>query len=110
MHDYIPLILFLYALSSAPDGRIIDILHLRDLYESEPGHVVIQSFSFRNGQSHLMNDGIDLGVVFNLVLGLKVDGSVSRRAFFDANRFVNGQLLLLDVPQSMTVAGESDSQ
>ena len=59
--------LLLNALSTTPDRRIIDVLHLCDLNETEPGHVVIQSFSFRNGQSHLMDDGIDLGVILNLI-------------------------------------------
>ena len=73
LHDHIPKILFLYALSSSPDSRIIDVLHLRDLNESESGHVVIQGFFFYNGQTHLMNDRIDLGVILNLILGLEVN-------------------------------------
>ena len=38
MHNHIPQILLLNALSSTPDSRIVDILHLRDLNESESGH------------------------------------------------------------------------
>ena len=110
LHDDIPQILFLYALPSAPDGGIVDVLHLCNLYESKTGHVVIQSFSFRNGQAHLMDDGIDLGVILNLVLGLEVNRSVGRRAFFNTDRLINGKILLLDVPQGVSVAGKANSQ
>ena len=110
LHDHIPQVLFLYALSATPDSGIVDILHLRDLYESKSGHVVIQSLGFSNSQSHLMDDGINLGVILDLVLCLEVNGSVGGRAFLDADRFVDGQILLLDVPQSVSVAGKTDSQ
>ena len=109
MHDHISQILLLNALSSTPDGSIIYILHLRDLYESETGHVVIQGFFFYNGQAHLMDNGINLGVVFDLILGLNVNGSIGRRAFFDADGIKCGQILLFDVPERVTIAGEGDS-
>ena len=88
MHDHISQILFLYAFSSAPHGSIVDVLHLCDLNESKTGHVVIQSFSFRNGQAHLMNNRIDLGIVLNLGLGLEVNRSIRLRAFFDADGLI----------------------
>ena len=110
LHDHIPQVLFLYALSATPDSGIVDILHLRDLYKTKSCHVVIQRFGFCNGQSHLMNDGIDLGVVLNLILGLKVNRRIGGRAFFDTDRLVNGQILLFDIPQSVSVAGKTDSQ
>ena len=78
LHDYISQILLLYALSSAPHGGIVDVLHLRDLYEAKSGHVVVQGFGFGDGQTHLMNDRIDFGVVLDLILGLEVNRSVSR--------------------------------
>ena len=56
-----------------------------------------------------MDDGIDLGVVLNLVLGLEVNGSVGGRAFFDADGLKCGQILLFDVPERVTVAGKADS-
>ena len=71
MHDDISQVLLLNALSSSPHGRIIDVLHLRNLYETESGHVVVQRFSFRNGQTHLMDDGIDLGVILDLIYFLQ---------------------------------------
>ena len=110
MHDHIPQVLFLYTLSSAPDSRIIDVLHLCDLYEAKTGHVVVQSLGLSNGKAHLMDDGIDLDVVFDLILGLEVNGSVSRRALFDADSLIGRQILLFDVPQGVTVAGKADSQ
>ena len=88
MHDDISQILLLNALSSAPHGSIVDVLHLCDLYESKSGHVVIQRFSFRNGQTHLMDNRIDLGIVFDLILRLKVNRSISWRAFFDADGLI----------------------
>ena len=98
------------ALSATPDSSIVDVLHLRDLNESETGHVVIQSLGFRNGQAHLVDDRIDFGVVFDLVLSLEINRSISRRAFFDTDGLIAGKILLLNVPQSMTVTGKSDSQ
>ena len=88
LHDYISQILLLYALSATPNCRVIDILHLRDLNESETCHVVVQSLFFCNGQAHLMDNRIHLGVVFDLVLGLEVNGSISRRALFDADGLI----------------------
>ena len=73
LHDHIPKIIFLYALSSSPDSRIIDVLHLRDRDKSQTCHIVVQSLFFRNGQTHLMDDRIDLGVILNLILGLEVN-------------------------------------
>jgi hypothetical protein len=110
LHDHISQVLFLYTLSSAPNSRVINVLHLRNLYESKSCHVVIQSFSFRNGQTHLMNNRIDLGIVLNLGLGLEVNGSIRWRAFFDTDGLERGQIFLLDVPQSVTVASKADSQ
>ena len=110
LHDYISQILLLNALSATPNSRIVDILHLRDLYESEASHVVIQRFGFGDGQTHLMDDGIDLGVVFDFILGLEVNRSVGGRAFFDTDGFIAGKILLLDVPQGVTVTGKTDSQ
>ena len=110
LHDYISQILLLYALSATPNCRVIDILHLRDLNESETCHVVVQSLFFCNGQAHLMDDRINLGVIFDLILGLEVNGSVSRRAFFDADGLISGKILLLDVPQGVSVAGKADSK
>ena len=107
MHDHISLILLLYALSPAPHGRVVDVLHLCN--ESKTGHVVIQGFGFRNGQAHLMDNRIDLGVVFDLVLCLKINRRIGGRAFFDADRLIAGKILLLDVPQSVSVAGKADS-
>ena len=98
------------ALSSAPHGGIVDVLHLRDLYESKSSHVVIQGFFFYNGQAHLMDNRIHLGVVFDLILGFKVNGSIGWRAFFDTDGLIAGKILLLDVPQGVTVAGKADSQ
>ena len=46
LHDDIPQILFLYALPSAPDGGIVDVLHLRNFYKAKTGYVVIQRFGF----------------------------------------------------------------
>ena len=63
MHDDISQVLLLNALSATPDGSIVDVLHLRNLYESESSHVVIQSLGFSNGQAHLMDDRIDLGIL-----------------------------------------------
>ena len=54
MHDHISLILLLYALSATPDSRVVDVLHLRDLYEAKSGHVVVQSLGLGDSQSHLM--------------------------------------------------------
>ena len=102
-------ILLLNILSSAPNGRIVDLLHMRDLYKSKSCHVVVQGFFFNDGQMHLMDDGIDLGVVFDLVLCLKINRRISGRAFFDADRLIAGKILLLDVPQSVSVAGKADS-
>ena len=110
LHDYISQVLFLYALSATPDSRIIDILHLGNLYESKSCHVVIQRFGFGDGKAHLMDNRIDLGVIFDLVLSLKVNGSIGGRAFFDTDRLIAGKILLLNVPQSVTVAGKADSQ
>ena len=109
MHDDISQVLLLNTLSSAPDSGIVDVLHLRDLYEAKSCHVVIQSFSFRNGQAHLMDDGINLSVAFNLVFSLEINGSVCWRALFNADRLVNGQIFLLNVSQSVSVAGKADS-
>ena len=109
-HDHISQILFLYALSSSPDSRIIDVLYLRDFYEAKSSHVVVQSLGFSNGQTHLMNNRIDLGIVLNLILGLEVNGSIGRRAFFDTDGLIAGKILLLNVPQGVSVAGEADSQ
>ena len=110
LHDYILQILLLNTLSATPDSRVIDVLHLRNRHESETGHVVIQRFGFCNGQTHLMDDGINLGVVLDLILGLEVNGSISRRALFDADGLIAGKILLFDVPQSVSVAGKADSQ
>ena len=110
MHDHISQILLLNALSSAPDSCIINVLHLCDGNESKSGHVVVQSLGLGNGKAHLMDDRIDLGVILNLILGLEVNRSVSRRALFDADRLIAGKILLLDVPQSVSVAGKADSQ
>ena len=63
LHDDISQILFLYAFPSAPDGGIVDVLHLRNCYKAKTGHVVIQSLGFSNGQAHLMDDRIDLGIL-----------------------------------------------
>ena len=109
MHDHISQILLLNALSTTPDSRIIDVLHLCNLYESKTGHVVIQSFGLGNSQLHLMNDRIDLGVILDLILCLKVNRSIDRRALFDADSLIGRQIFLLDVPQSVTVAGKADS-
>ena len=57
----------------------------------------------------MIDDRIDLGVVLNLILGLEVNRSVSQRAFFDTDGLKCGQILLFDVPQSVTVAGKADS-
>ena len=110
MHDHISQILLLNVLSSAPDGRIVDILHLGNLYEAKTCHVVVQRFFFYDGQAHLMDDGINLGVVLDLILGLEVNGSVGGRAFFDTDGLVAGKIFLLDIPQGVTVAGKADSQ
>ena len=110
LHDYISLILLLYALSATPNSRIVDILHLRDLNESESGHVVIQGFFFYDGQAHLVDNGINLGVVFNLGFGLEVNRSIRWRAFFDTDGLIGRKILFLDVPQGVTVAGKTDSQ
>ena len=64
LHDHIPLILLLNALSPTPYSRIVDILHLCDLYESKSSHVVIQRLSLGDGKAHLTNNCIDLGVRF----------------------------------------------
>ena len=57
-----------------------------------------------------MDNRIDLGVIFNLGLGFEVNGSVRRRAFFDADRLIAGKILLFDIPQGVTVTGKADSQ
>ena len=90
LHNHISQILLLYALSATPDGSIIDILHLRNLYESESGHVVIQGFFFDDGQAHLVDNRIDLGVIFDLILGFKVNRSIGGRALFDTDVFERG--------------------
>ena len=110
LHDYISQILLLYALSATPNCRVIDILHLRDLNESETCHVVVQSLFFCNGQAHLMDNRIHLGVVLDFVLCLKINRRIGGRAFFDADRLIRRQILFLNVPQGVTVAGEADSQ
>ena len=56
-----------------------------------------------------MDDGIDLSVVFDLVLRHEVNGSVGGRAFFDTDGLIAGKILLFDIPQGVTVAGEADS-
>ena len=73
LHDHIPQVLLLNTLSSSPDSRIIDVLHLRDRDKSQTCHVVVQSLFFCNSQPHLMDDRIDLGVILNLILGLEVN-------------------------------------
>ena len=80
---HITLILFLYALSSSPDSRIIDVLHLRDRDKSQTCHVVVQRLFFCNSQPHLMDDRVNLSVVLNLILGLKVDRNIDRRRLCD---------------------------
>ena len=110
LHDYISQILLLYALSATPDSRVINILHLCNRYESESGHVVVQGFGFGDGQAHLMNDRIEFGVVLDLILGFKVNGSVGGRAFFNTDGLERGQILLLNVPQGVSVASKADSQ
>ena len=57
-----------------------------------------------------MDNRIDFGIVLNLILGLKVNGSIGRRAFFDTDGLERGQILLLDVPQGVSVAGKANSQ
>ena len=109
LHDDIPQILFLYALPSAPDGGIVDVLHLRNFYKAKTGHVVIQRFGFGNSHLHFADDRIDLGIIFDLLLCLKVNRSIDRRALFDADGFIARKILLFDVPQSVTVAGKADS-
>ena len=71
--------------------------------------VIIQRFGFCNGQAHLVDDGIDLGVIFDLILCLEVNRSIRRRAFFDADGLKCGQILLFDVPERVTVADKADS-
>ena len=110
LHDHISQVLLLYALSATPDSSIVDVLHLRDLNESETGHVVVQSLSLGDSKAHLMNDRINFGVVFDLVLSLEINRSISRRAFFDTDGLIAGNILLLNVPQGVSVAGKADSQ
>ena len=110
LHDHISQVLLLYALSATPDSSIVDVLHLRDLNESETGHVVVQSLSLGDSKAHLMNDRINFGVVFDLVLSLEINRSISWRAFFDTDGLIAGKILLLNVPQGVTVASKADSQ
>ena len=92
LHDDISQILLLNALSTTPDSRIIDVLHLCNLYESKTCHVVIQRFGFGNSQLHFADDRIDLGIIFDLILSLEVNRSISRRAFFDADGLIAGKI------------------
>ena len=110
LHDHISQVLLLYALSATPDSSIVDVLHLRDLYESKSGHVVVQSLSLGDSKAHLMNDRINFGVVFDLVLSLEINRSISWRAFFDTDGLIAGKILLFDIPQGVTVTGKADSQ
>ena len=106
MHDDIPQILFLYALPSAPDGGIVDVLHLRNFYKAKTGHVVIQRFGFGNSQLHFADDRIDLGIIFDLILSLEVNRSVGRRAFFDTDGLISQK----DTPFRCTAGRDGSRQ
>ena len=99
MHNHISLILLLYAFSATPNGGIVDVEHLCDLYEAQTRHVVVQGFSFCNTQTHLVDNRINLGVVLDLVLSFKVNGGICGRAFFNADGAGYVQILLLDISQ-----------
>ena len=81
--------------------------------------LVVTLLGFRLGRTALCADGLTAIATFELVseqidhfyaLGLEVNRSIRRRAFFDTDGLERGQILFLDVPQSVSVAGKADSQ